>query len=237
MTDAVVVAIDGPSGSGKSSVSKGIAERFDLSYLDTGAMYRAMTWSMLDLGVDLDDSEAIAEACSSPQIVSGTDPTDPTIHVGSVDVGAAIRTPEVTQSVSLVSAVPAVRERLVELQRREVSKAGQSGVGIVVEGRDIGTTVLPDADLKVYLTADPAVRAQRRSAEDAGAAHGTAGASATEDSIRRRDQLDSQRSASPLRAADDARVVDATDMDLAQTIDAVAELVAATDRGNGSGNA
>lgn len=225
MTNALVVAIDGPSGSGKSSVSKGIADRFGLSYLDTGAMYRAMTWFMLDQGVDLSDADAVTDACLRPEIVSGTDPTGPTIHVSSVDVGTAIRTPEVTQAVSVVSAVPAVRDHMVELQRREVSTTGQRGAGIVVEGRDIGTAVLPDADLKVYLTADPAVRAQRRSAEDAGLAHGSAGTSATEDSIRRRDQLDSRRTASPLRAADDAIVVDATHLDLAQTINAVAELV------------
>ena len=227
MNKALVVAIDGPSGSGKSSVSKGVAGRFHLSYLDTGAMYRAMTWFMLDQGVDLADPDAIAGACERPQIVSGTDPAGPTIQVGSVDVGVAIRAPEVTQAVSTVSAVPAVRDRMVQLQRAEVAEAGEQAVGIVVEGRDIGTTVLPDADVKVYLTADPAVRAQRRSAEDAGLAHGSVGASATEESIRRRDQLDSGRAASPLRAAADAQVVDATHLDLAQTIDAVASLVSA----------
>lgn len=225
MTDTLVVAVDGPSGSGKSSVSKGIAKRFGLSYLDTGAMYRAMTWSMLDQGVDLNDAEAIAGACDAPQIVSGTDPGNPTIHVGPVDVGQAIRAPEVTKAVSVVSAVPAVRSRLVQLQRKEVAAVERRGTGIVVEGRDIGTTVLPEADVKVFLTADPEVRAQRRSAEDAGLAHGSAGTSATEESIRRRDQLDSQRAASPLRAADDAHIVDATNLDLAQTIDAVADLV------------
>ena len=231
MTEALVVAIDGPSGSGKSSVSKGVAKRFGLSYLDTGAMYRAMTWFMLDRHVDLEDAEAIAQASGDPQIVSGTDPAGPTIHVGSVDVGDSIRAPEVTQAVSAVSAVPAVRERLVHLQRIEVAAAGDRGIGIVVEGRDIGTTVLPDADVKVYLTADPAVRAQRRSAEDAGLTHGSAGDTATEESIRRRDQLDSERAASPLRAADDANVVDATHLDLVQTIAAVASLVsAAADR-------
>lgn len=234
MTNALIVAIDGPSGSGKSSVAKGIAERFGLSYLDTGAIYRAMTWFMLDQHVDLEDADAITEASRIPQFVNGTDPAAPSIHVGSVDVGDAIRAPEITQAVSSVSAVPAVRARLVELQRQEVAASGERGAGIVVEGRDIGTTVLPDADVKVYLTADPTVRAQRRAAQDAGLAHGSAGDSVTEESIRRRDRLDSQRAASPLRAAGDAQVIDATYLDLVQTIDAVAALVsAAADR---SGN-
>jgi cytidylate kinase len=233
--EPVVVAIDGPSGSGKSSVSKGVARNFGLSYLDTGAMYRAMTWSMLDQRIDLGDPAAIAVASVSPEIVSGIDPADPAIHVGTIDVGEAIRAPEVTQAVSAVSAVPAVRERLVELQRSEVAAAVRHGSGIVVEGRDIGTTVLPNADVKVYLTADPSVRAQRRSAEDAGLTHGSAGTSATEDSLRRRDQMDSERSASPLRAAEDAHVVDATHLDLAQTIEVVASLVTAAADRNGNG--
>ena len=163
----VVVAIDGPSGSGKSSTSRGVATRLGLRYLDTGAMYRAITWWMLRHDVPVDDPTAVAACCCEPTIAAGTDPVAPTITVDGVDVAAAIRTPEVTGAVSQVSAVPQVRARLLDLQR-EVIAAALGGPGIVVEGRDIGSTVAPDADVKVYLTADAAARAQRRAAEEGG---------------------------------------------------------------------
>ena len=159
----VVVAIDGPSGSGKSSTSRGVAARLGLRYLDTGAMYRAITWWMLGHDVSVDDPAAVAVRCAEPEIVSGTDPADPTITVDGVDVAAAIRTPEVTGAVSAVSAVPQVRARLLDLQRAVID-----GGDIVVEGRDIGSAVAPDAEVKVYLTADPAARAARRAAEEGG---------------------------------------------------------------------
>lgn len=222
MTEPIIVAIDGPSGSGKSSVAKGVASRFGLAYLDTGAMYRAMTWFMLRSDVDVQDPAAIAARASDPAIVSGLDPLGPTISVDGVGVDEAIRTPEVTAAVSLVSAVPQVRETMVALQRSEAHGAAESGIGIIVEGRDIGSTVLPDASVKIFLTADASVRAQRRSAEDADREHGSAGVEATMESLKRRDQLDTQRKASPLRAASDAITVDATNLDLPGTIDAVA---------------
>jgi cytidylate kinase len=223
----IVVAIDGPSGSGKSSVAKGIAERFSLAYLDTGAMYRGMTWFMLNADVNLEDPPNVAARCKEPKIVSGLDPRDPSIHVDGVDVGEAIRTPEVTTGVSLVSAVPEVREQLVALQRGEVSNSLAGGHGIVVEGRDIGSAVLPDAGVKVFLTADPKIRAARRAAEDAGRSHGSAGVEATKASLERRDRLDTQRTISPLRTAEGAHTVDATYLNLEETIDAVAVLVTA----------
>ena len=154
MNRSPVIAIDGPSGSGKSSTSRGVAARLGLRYLDTGAMYRAMTWWLLRHGVDVHDAAAVAARVDEPEILSGTDPLGPTILVDGVDVGLAIRSDEVNAAVSPVSAVPEVRARLVELQREAIGDGG-----IVVEGRDIGSVVAPDADVKVYLTADAAARA------------------------------------------------------------------------------
>ena len=229
-----VVAVDGPSGSGKSSVSRGVARGLGLDYLDTGAMYRALTWAMLRDGVDVTDAEAVAAACSAPRLDSGTDPDAPTIAVDGQDVSVAIRQSDVTAAVSAVSAVPAVRQRLVEVQRASVEAARAAGRGIVVEGRDIGTVVLPDADVKVFLVADPAVRAARRAAEDAARAgrddvddHVVR---RTEEELRRRDAHDSSRETSPLTRADDAVVVDATDLTLDEVIAAVVSLVRETAR-------
>ena len=221
----LVVAVDGPSGSGKSSVAKGVATRFGYRYLDTGAMYRAATWLVLERGADPSDPRAVRALLTDMDIISGTDPENPTIRVAGVDVGGPIRGTRVTDSVSAVSAVPDVRALLRRLQRAEVSQAIASGHGIVVEGRDIGTEVLPDADVKVFLTADPAVRAARRAAQDAQERRPSSGVEATEEALRERDRKDSTRTHSPLRMHDDATLVDATDMDLAQTIDAVALLV------------
>ncbi|MCB0919730.1 MAG: (d)CMP kinase [Actinobacteria bacterium] len=225
MKRALVVAIDGPSGSGKSSVSKGVAEHFSLAYLDTGAMYRAMTWFMLEQGVDLADPAAIGALADRPVISSGTDPRAPTISCNGVDVGEAIRSTEVTAAVSAVSAVPEVRHRLVDLQRAEIGASS----GIVAEGRDIGTVVAPDADVKIFLIADPAVRAQRRAAENQQTRRSDESVAATEADLQRRDKLDSQRKASPLQAADDAHTLDATHLDLAQTIAAACEIVSEND--------
>jgi CMP/dCMP kinase len=228
-TTPAVVTVDGPSGSGKSSVSRGVAQEFDFEYLDTGAMYRAATWWVLDRGVDPGDAEAVADAVAGIDLCSGTDPAAPTIHVGTTDVSAPIREAPVTAAVSLVSAVPQVRSRMLQLQRDVVRRALADGRGIVVEGRDIGTEVLPDADTKVFLTADSAIRAERRAAEDAEADRGRPDVTATEAALRRRDRLDSTRSASPLRAAEDAVVVDATELTLQQTIDAIAALIRSRD--------
>ncbi len=187
-----------------------------MHYLDTGAMYRAMTWALLDAGVDVDDQIAVAQAAGDVVIVSGTDPANPTISVNGVDVSEPIRSADVTSAVSAVSAVPEVRERLVELQRAEVAAAGEAG--IVVEGRDIGTVVLPEAPLKIFLTADPAVRAQRRAKEDSERTHADVSIEATQQALIARDAKDSSRATSPLAQAADAVVVDTTDLNLAQVI-------------------
>ncbi|MDH6144168.1 MULTISPECIES: (d)CMP kinase [Kitasatospora] len=219
----VVVAIDGPSGSGKSTVSRAVAARLGLSFLDTGAMYRAMTWWMLTNGVDTADAEAVAIACGKPVIVSGTDADGPTITVDGVDVSGPIRGPEVTAQVSAVSAVPAVRTRLVELQR---DCAGLAPRGIVAEGRDMGTVVFPDATAKIFLTASADARAERRAAELRAKGVDEATIAAMAADLVRRDTADSSRSTSPLTQAEDAVLVDTSALTLDQVIDAVVELVA-----------
>ncbi|MGP3955178.1 (d)CMP kinase [Nonomuraea sp. 3N208] len=211
----LVIAMDGPSGSGKSSVSRGVARALGLRYLDTGAMYRAMTWWVLQQGVDLADPAAIAARCGEPRIVSGTDPDGPTIHVDGVDVAGPIRESEVTGAVSAVAAVPEVRVRLVERQR-EIIGAGD----IVVEGRDIGSVVCPDATVKVYLTASAEARAQRRSAELAGTT-----AEAQQEAMARRDTLDSTRKTDPLSMAAGAVELDTTALTLEEVIAEVLRLV------------
>jgi cytidylate kinase len=216
--EPVIVAIDGPSGTGKSSTSRAVAARLGLSYLDTGAMYRAITWWMLGNGVDVADPLAIADQAGKPVIVSGTDPAAPTITVDGVDASGPIRTQEVTAAVSAVSAVPEVRHRMVELQRAATAAAGE---GIVVEGRDIGTTVLPDATVKIFLTASAQARAARRSGE----LNGGVTVADTQAALIKRDAADSGRKTSPLAKAADAVEVDTTQLTLEQVIECVVTLV------------
>ncbi|UGQ10264.1 (d)CMP kinase [Yinghuangia sp. ASG 101] len=220
----IVIAVDGPSGSGKSSVSRAVARRLGLRYLDTGAMYRAMTWWMLHNGIDVHDAGAVAAAADKPELASGTDPADPAITADGTDVAGPIRGPEVTAAVSAVSAVPEVRTRLVALQRAVIGTGG-----IVVEGRDIGTVVAPDAALKVYLTASEAARAARRNAETGDPAV-TVGA--TRADLARRDALDSGRATAPLAMADDGILVDTTEMDRDQVVEHL--LALAADRAEGA---
>jgi cytidylate kinase len=207
----VVVAVDGPSGSGKSTVSRRLAIALGARYLDTGAMYRAVTWAVLQAGVDPHDSDTVAKIAAEATLTVGTDPEDPHIAVDGVAVEGPIRGAEVTAAVSAVSAVPAVRQVLVELQRRFIS-VGRDGSGIVVEGRDIGSVVAPDADLKVFLTASAAERARRRSTEVA------ADLDATAADLARRDGLDSARALSPLKQADGAVVLDTTELGIDEVV-------------------
>ncbi len=212
---SVVVAMDGPSGSGKSSTARGVATRLGLRYLDTGAQFRAVTAWMLDHGVDLDDPAAIAAHADKPVLVSGTDPQGPTITADDQDVSVAIRSQEVTTHVSAVASVPAVRRRLLELQRSIIGDGG-----IVVEGRDIGSVVAPDADVKLYLTADPGARAARRTAEN-----GAGDVEATQADLLRRDAIDSGRQAAPLSMSDGAIHLDTTPYTLDEVVQQVVELV------------
>ncbi|MBM4790885.1 (d)CMP kinase [Streptomyces sioyaensis] len=220
---AVIVAIDGPAGTGKSSTSKAVAGKLGLGYLDTGAQYRAITWWMLNNGIDVNDATAVADAAAKPVIVSGTDPAAPTITVDGLDAAGPIRTQEVTAAVSAVSAVPEVRALITDLQR---SIAAEAPNGIVVEGRDIGITVLPDADLKVFLTASPEARAARRSGELKGKDPQQAtDLAATREALIKRDAADSGRKTSPLAKADDAVEVDTTELTLEQVIECVVTLI------------
>jgi cytidylate kinase len=215
----LVIAVDGTSGSGKSSTSRGVADRLGMRYLDTGAMFRAMTWWLLRAGVDIHDPAAVAARCGEPVILSGTDPLAPTITVDGVDVSVAIRSDEVNGAVSPVSAVPAVRARLLELQRAVIAEESARG-GIVVEGRDIGSVVVPDAPVKLYVSADPAARAARRAAEEGGT-----DIEATQASLLARDEIDSGRATAPLTMADGAVHIDTTPYTLDEVIALVVALV------------
>ncbi len=221
MVQRCVVAIDGPSGSGKSTVSRRLATALDAAYLDTGAMYRAVTWAVLRDGVDLADPEAISKVAVEAEVTVTTDPAAPHVSVGDRRVDEPIRGPEVTGAVSAVAAVPAVRRLLVARQREIIAGADR----IVVEGRDIGTVVAPEAELKVFLTAQEQERARRRSDETA------ADPTATAQDLARRDELDSTREASPLQQAEDAVELDTTTLDIDEVVDRLRELAQARSRG------
>jgi cytidylate kinase len=220
--NSVVVAIDGPSGSGKSSTSRGVAARLGMRYLDTGAQFRAMTHWMLSHGIPVKDPADVAAHAGTPEIVSGTDPLDPTITLDGQDVAGPIRGEAVTGAVSPVSAVPAVRARLLELQRRIIDDALLAG-GIVVEGRDIGSVVWPQAEVKVYLSADSEARAQRRALEEGGS--DPSSIAATQASLAARDQIDSGRTTAPLTMAPGAVHIDSTYLTLDEVIGKIAALV------------
>lgn len=221
MNRATVVAIDGPAGTGKSTAARGLAIALGASYLDTGAMYRIVTLGVLREGVDITDPEAVAHAAAGIEVAVGHDPSQDRCYLAGEDVSAEIRGDAVTAAVSAVSAVPEVRTRLVALQRK---LAGAERC-VVVEGRDIGTVVLTDADVKIFLTASAAVRAQRRNDQNvaAGLPDDYPGVLAD---VTRRDELDSTRAVSPLRPAEDAVIVDSGDMTQEQVISRLVELVA-----------
>jgi cytidylate kinase len=217
---AVVVAVDGPAGTGKSSVSRGLARALQARYLDTGAMYRIVTLAVLRAGVDPATRAAVEEVAADAQLSVGNNPDEDCSYLDGQDVSSEIRGDEVTKAVSAVSSVPAVRTRLVDLQRRLA--AGPASV--VVEGRDIGTVVLPDSDVKVFLTASAETRARRRNDQNvaAGLPDDYAGVLAD---VRRRDHLDSTRAVSPLRAAPDAVTVDTSEMTESEVIAHLLQLV------------
>lgn len=216
----VVVAIDGPAGTGKSSVSKQLARAMRARYLDTGGMYRMVTLAVLRAGIDPADAEAVARIAETVQMAVDYQPSGDRFFLAGEDVSAEIRGDRVTGAVSAVSSVPTVRTRLVALQREMAGGPGS----VVVEGRDIGTVVLPDAPVKIFLTASAETRARRRNDQNvaSGLADDYDGVLAD---VRRRDHLDSTRAVSPLRAAPDAVVVDTSEMTEAQVIDHLLELV------------
>lgn len=211
---SLVIAMDGPSGTGKSSVSRRLAVRLSARYLDTGAMYRVATLQVLRAGIDPADAAAVAAEVTDMPLRIGTDPERELIELDGDDVRTEIRGAEVTAAVSAVSAVPEVREQLVALQREIAVSAGR----IVVEGRDIGTTVLPHADAKIYLTASAQARAHRRNQQNIVEGRGDDYAGVLAD-VERRDRLDSTRAVSPLRRAEDAVQVDTSDLTMDETIE------------------
>jgi cytidylate kinase len=208
-----VIAIDGPAGSGKSTVARRLAERLGLEYLDTGAMYRAVTFAALRRGIDPADTEPVEKLARAVEMEVMLD----RVTVDGVDATIEIRGPEVSRAVSLVAANPGVRSELVRRQREWTTERG----GGVLEGRDIGTVVFPDAQLKVYLNARPDVRAERRAAEVTGLDYETVAAD-----MARRDALDQGRDTDPLRRAEGALEIDTTDMTIEQIVDDLAGRIA-----------
>lgn len=218
----MIVAIDGPAGSGKSTVAKAVASRLSMRYLDTGAMYRSVAWKALREGIDLDDTDSLADTARSIEIEfvhEARSPLPTAVLVDKIDVTTAIRTPELDAAVSAVARVPEVREAMVGTQR----SIGATG-DLVAEGRDIGTVVFPDAQVKIFLTASVEERARRRHLELA-----ERGEQITQDSVRdaltTRDDADSAREASPLTQAQDAHPVDTTGLTIEQVVDKIVALV------------
>lgn len=203
----LILAVDGPSGTGKSTMCRALAKKLDAKYVDTGAMYRVATLAVLRAGVDPVDTDAVIEATADLPLEVSDDPDSTAVLFAGEDVAREIRGPEVTQHVSAVSAIPQVRVNLVELQRKLAREAGRA----IVEGRDIGTVVLPDAPAKVYMTASAEVRAKRRFDQDVAAGRDVDFDAALAD-VKRRDEADSSRKTSPLRPADDAEIVDTSEM-------------------------
>jgi cytidylate kinase len=216
----LVIAVDGPAGSGKSTAARRVAAELGLRYLDTGAMYRALTWWLMRQQVDLSDTAAVVARLDEPKISVTTEPGGPQITVDDQDVAGPIRTREVSNSVSLVAAIPEVRQLLIAMQRELISAAA-TGPGIVAEGRDIGTVVAPDAGLKVYLTASEQVRAQRRSADLA------ADPAATVEKTRTEQARRDQRDAAQMVMAADAVPVDTSALGLDEVVRRIVELARA----------
>jgi CMP/dCMP kinase len=213
----MIIAVDGPSGSGKSSTARGVATRLGLRYLDTGAMYRAVTWSVLDRGVDPDDIDAVAARARSLELDISTSPDRQIVTADGTDVTAAIREPRISQTVSRIATNLAVRAELIDRQRAIIAEATP---GIVVEGRDIATVVAPHAELKVLLTADPEARMARRGAE---LTAGSVSSDQLRDQIVRRDADDATVAQFQI-ASDGAVEIDSTSMTLDQVIDTVCQL-------------
>ena len=219
-----VVALDGPSGTGKSTVARRLAMMLSTGYLDTGAMYRAVTLAVLRAGVDLADEPAMTLTAAGSRLTIGTDPRRYRVLLDGADVTTEIRGPEVTAAVSAVSAVPEIRELLVVEQRRIIACVLESSGGIVVEGRDIGSVVVPDAPLKVYLTASADARARRRTRQDVAAGRRST-VDGTKADVQRRDLADSTRAASPLRPAEDAVELDTTALNVGEVLTALLSMV------------
>lgn len=215
----LVIAIDGPSGAGKSTLARLLAQRLGYVYIDTGAMYRSVGWKAVREGIDPADERRLAELCGRIDITIRNDGETPRFFVDGVEVTNEIRTPEMGMTASAVSRVPAVRARLLDLQRR----LGRDG-GVVMDGRDIGTVVFPGADVKIYLDASPAERGRRRCRELADSGRNVDLATITRE-IEERDRQDSSRAIAPLRRAGDAVLIDTDGMAIDAVLDAMLSLV------------
>lgn len=216
------MAIDGPAGAGKSTVAKAVAKRLGYRYMDTGAMYRAVAWKVMRRGADPEDESALGRILEGTVVDLGADEDSPTVMLDGADVSGAIRTPEVGQMASRVSGMGVVRKRMADLQR----SMGRSG-GVVAEGRDMGTVVFPDAEVKIYLDASPETRAHRRFGELAGRGSALTLEQTLAD-VMRRDRRDRERTVAPLRRADDAVLIDSTGLSVADVIEKVLEYVSRT---------
>jgi CMP/dCMP kinase len=223
-----VIAIDGPSGVGKSSVSRAVAQRLDLAYLDTGAMYRALTWWCVQLGVDLADQPAVTRAAKDLPLQMGTDPRAPSVQVGGVPIDEAIRLTAISALVSKVAVNLGVRDEMCTRQRALIAESVRGCGGVVAEGRDITTVIAPDAQVRILLSASQEARLARRATELHGEA-GHAAVSATHDQIVRRDRDDSTVSEF-MQAAPGVTLVDTSEMDFEQSVEAVLEVVHAQTR-------
>ena len=218
----MIIAIDGPAGSGKSTVAKEVAKMLGFHYLDTGAMYRSIAWLALERGISLDDDEAVADLARTETVVFSHEEGNPLpsgVAIAGHDITLEIRTPRIDKAVSPVSAIPAVREALTQQQR-----AIAASENIVMEGRDIGTVVFPRAELKVFLTASAEERARRRALQNAQRGLGEKDEAAILADIIRRDEADSTRAVAPLRPAEDAVMLDTTGMGIDEVCSAIANL-------------
>lgn len=218
--DGLLLAVDGPSGTGKSTTCRTLAKQLDAKYIDTGAMYRVATLAVLRQGVDPADKEAVIAATANLPLEVSDDPDSTQVLFDGADVSRVIREDEVTQNVSAVSAIPEVRENLVALQRSLAQRAHRA----IVEGRDIGTVVLADAPAKAFMTASAEVRAQRRHDQNEKAGIASDFDSVLAD-VQRRDAADSSRATSPLRPAEDATIVDTSDMSPTDVVQALITVV------------
>jgi len=219
MSTPLVIAIDGPAGAGKSTVAQKVAARLRLTYVDSGATYRALAWKVLQSGIAPDDAQSVAKLVAATSIHIALDGLQFRVFVDGQDVTDQIRTPEVTLASAQVSRLPEVRAKLVAVQR-----GCAEGRGVVMEGRDIGTVVFPDAPLKIFLKADPVERARRRLKQDSKKGR-SATLEQTADEIALRDHLDAERKISPLVAAPDAHQIDSTDLLADQVVEKVLELL------------
>jgi CMP/dCMP kinase len=216
----MIIAIDGPSGAGKGTAARALARRLGYLYIDTGAMYRAVAWRALQAGVPLDDAAALGEIAASARVELGGDAGAPRVVIDGTDITDHIRTPQVSQAASKVSAIPAVRRALVARQQ-EMGRAGD----VVMEGRDIGTAVFPDAEIKFYLDASVEERSRRRHEEDCQRGNAAKSLAETMAEVVERDRRDSTREDSPLVRADDAILIDSSGLTVEQVVEQMLQRV------------